>query len=110
MLVEMTKTTKGANDGLHVRKYLKGQTYELSESLGSTFLSMEVAVLTTKSMGGAPMNKDATEASEDESKGSSDTGQGDGGAESEEPSKGKPEATEKKAQKKRGRKKKEQKY
>lgn len=39
----MIKTCKGSNDGINVKVYEEGETYDFSESLAKNFLIMKVA-------------------------------------------------------------------
>jgi hypothetical protein len=64
MLVKIVKTTPGSPDGIHVKKYEAGQSYELPENLAQTFVGMGVAEIIIeevepekKSSGAAPQNK-----------------------------------------------------
>lgn len=43
MLVKMTKTEKGSNDGRFVTEYLAGKKYDLSEALAKAFIALGVA-------------------------------------------------------------------
>lgn len=42
-MVKMLETAVGANDGIVSKKYLKGNIYDLSETLSKCFLEMGVA-------------------------------------------------------------------
>jgi len=76
MIRVMTATTKGSHDGIHVREYIEGETYDLPEKLALAFDMMGVAEVPAskvpspdpevKSMNAAPSNKAAEKIQEQE--------------------------------------------
>lgn len=44
--VTMTKTMPGSENGIHVREYVKGETYEMGAALAQSFIGSKCAVPT----------------------------------------------------------------
>jgi hypothetical protein len=67
MRVKMLRTTKGAEDGITIKEYHAGTTYDMQEKLAKVFVNaLNVAVFVaeevqqiTKGLSAAPENKDA---------------------------------------------------
>ncbi len=61
--VLMLKTAMGANDGIQIKEYVEGQSYELSDCLAKNFIAMQVGELVSdepiaKAVQAAPQNND----------------------------------------------------
>jgi hypothetical protein len=80
--VKMLETAKGADDGLHIKEYLEGVVYDVSDGLAQAFVGGKHAELYVepelvpetvpkpkqKSKKGAPENKALGKAPEDKAK------------------------------------------
>jgi len=68
--IQMLETADGASDGIHVRRYEKGQVYTVSESLADNFIRQQgIAIpFEEKAMPAAPENKAKGPAPENKAK------------------------------------------